>query len=161
MDYFENGGLGAVALSWTRLTAVPPTPIPQPVTNWRGEYFNNVSLNGAPVLVRDDTFIDFIWGSATPAPNIVNADRFSVRWTRTLNLTPGRYFFTAHADDGVRLWVNNQLLIDEWHVQPVSSVKQTAEIFLFNNEGLTFALLVYGQQQLLKGIGKFGDTIIL
>jgi hypothetical protein len=152
MDYFENGGLGVAALSWTRLTAVPPTPVPQPVTNWRGEYFNNVSLSGSPALVRDDTFVDFIWGSATPAPNIVVADRFSVRWARTLNLSPGRYFFTAHADDGVRLWVNNQLLIDEWHVQPVTSYTAVIDITnssvpvvmeYFENTGLAEARLTW------------------
>lgn len=152
MDYYENGGLGAAGLSWTEITAVPPTPNPQPIANWRGEYFNNINLSGSPVLVRDDAFVDFNWGSATPAPNLVNADRFSVRWTRTLNLTPGQYFFTVSADDGVRLWVNNQLLVDEWHVQPVTSYTAVIEITnntvpvvmeYFENTGLAEAELTW------------------
>lgn len=152
MEYFEDGGLAAAVLSWTRLTVVPPTPAPQPVTNWRGEYYNNINLNGPPVLVRDDAFVDFIWGSATPAPNVVSADRFSARWSRTVSLAPGRYLFTVRADDGVRLWVNNQLLVDEWRVQPVTSY--SAEINInsssvpivveyFENTGLAEVQLIW------------------
>jgi hypothetical protein len=152
MDYFENGGLGAAGLSWTEIAVVAPTPIPQTITNWHAEYFNNVDLSGSPVLVRDDAFIDFIWGSATPAPNTVSPDRFSVRWTRTLNLTPGSYFFTVHADDGVRLWINNQLLVYEWHVQPITSYTAVIEITnssvpvvmeYFENTGLAEAQLTW------------------
>ena len=131
MDYFEDGGVATAALSWTKITVISPTPAPQPVTNWRGEYFNDINLSGSPVFVRDDAAIDFVWGSATPSPNILNPERFSVRWTRTLNLTPGRYFFTVQADDGVRLWVNSQLLVDEWHIQPLTSY--TAVIDITNN----------------------------
>lgn len=152
MDYYENGGEAVAALSWTKVTAVLPTPVPQPVTNWRGEYFNDVNLSGSPVLVRDDTFVDFIWGSSSPSPNVISADRFSARWTRTLNLTPGRYFFTVFADDGVRLWVNNQLLVDEWHVQPLTSYTAVIDITsssvpvvmeYFENTGLAEARLLW------------------
>ena len=45
----------------------------------------------------------------------INADNFSVRWTRNLYLSPGRYRFTANTDDGVRLWVNGQQIINAWH----------------------------------------------
>lgn len=121
MDYFEHGGVAVAGLTWTRLSGPPAPPAPPTaVANWRGEYYNNVNLDGSPALVRDDPEVNFIWGSSSPAPNVVNADRFSVRWTRTLNLNPGRYVFTVHADDGVRLWVNDQLIIDEWQVQDVT-----------------------------------------
>jgi hypothetical protein len=84
------------------------------VTNaWRGEYYNNVSLGGSPVLVRDDAKIDFGWGAGSPGPG-VNADQFSVRWTRTLSLPAGSYRFAMTIDDGGRLWVNGHMLIDEW-----------------------------------------------
>jgi predicted flap endonuclease-1-like 5' DNA nuclease len=84
---------------------------------WQGEYFNNLDLSGEPALVRADTAIDFYWGTNPPAPEIVS-DGFSVRWTRRLDLDPGRYRFTARADDGVRLWVGDQLLIDAWFDHP-------------------------------------------
>jgi hypothetical protein len=45
----------------------------------------------------------------------VNADNFSVRWTgRVQAPVTGSYRFTTLSDDGVRLWVNGQLLIDNW-----------------------------------------------
>jgi hypothetical protein len=68
-------------------------------------------------LVRDDPQINFRWGAGSPAPGIIPKDRFSVRWTRSLNLTAGTYRFTMTVDDGARLWVNDHLLIDTWKDQ--------------------------------------------
>ena len=100
-------------------TPVPPTPVPTlaptPVIyNWHGEYFSNTTLAGAPALVRDDTAVDFNWGMGAPAAGIP-ADNFSVRWTRSLYFEGGNYRFYAHSDDGVRLWIDNTLVLDEWH----------------------------------------------
>jgi hypothetical protein len=109
VEFYENGG-GAVARF-----SLAPTPVT--INNWRGEYYNNTTLSGSPALVRDDARLDFDWGEGSPAPGIVSADRFSVRWTRTLDLPAGSYRFTVTADDGIRLWVNNHLLVDEWRDQ--------------------------------------------
>ncbi|MGH2591890.1 MAG: PA14 domain-containing protein [Anaerolineae bacterium] len=87
-----------------------PPAFPQ----FRGEYFNNATLSGAASLVRNDTVIDFNWGIGWPNPRI-NADNFSVRWTRTLFFTAGSFRLTARADDGIRVFVDNVLVIDEWH----------------------------------------------
>ena len=95
----------------------PPTaatPTVQPITDWRGEYYNNLSLSGSPALVRNDEAINFNWGEGTPAAG-VPADNFSVRWTRSLHFSGGSYRFFAYVDDGVRLWVDGNLLIDQWH----------------------------------------------
>jgi len=90
------------------------TPIPTPViTGWRGEYYSNRNLNGNPVSVRNDLAIDFDWGAGAPGPGLP-ADNYSARWTRTLNFEPGRYRFLARADDGVRVWIDNELVIDQW-----------------------------------------------
>lgn len=95
-------------------TPLPPTPTPKPVqiTEWRGEYYNNVSLTGAP-KVRNDKKIDFDWGYGSPMKGI-NADNFAVRWTRRLDFEAKTYRFHVRVDDGVRLWVDGQLLIDQW-----------------------------------------------
>jgi len=95
-----------------------PTPTPTPtalvITDWRGEYFANRELQGNAVLVRNDGYIDFSWGEGSPAPSIpVNG--FSARWTRTREFREGTFRFTITVDDGVRLWVDSTLLIDEWH----------------------------------------------
>jgi hypothetical protein len=111
LEYFEAGDTARISLWWESLEQ------PAPTGRWRGEYFNNRDLSGSPALVRNDEAIDFIWGSSSPAPGVINADNFSVRWTRSLDLAAGTYRFRARADDGVRLWVNNRLLIDEWRSQ--------------------------------------------
>lgn len=91
-----------------------PSPTPATSTAWRGEYFNNTGLAGNPVLIRDDPAINFQWGDGEPAPGLP-ADGFSVRWTRTLAFNEGTYRLNAHSDDGVRVWVDDALVIDQWH----------------------------------------------
>ena len=120
MEYYENGGIAVAKLSWEVVT-----PSAQ---NWHGEFFNNTSLHGTPHLVRDDAAIDFDWGAGSPAEGIIDADGFSVRWTRTLELPAGRYRFETTVDDGVRLWVKGHLLIDAWYDQAART--HTAEIDL-------------------------------
>jgi len=69
---------------------------------------------GAPELVRNDDSLTFDWVWGAPAPSLP-VDGFSVRWTRESEFTPGVYRFTFRADDGVRFWVNDELVLDEWH----------------------------------------------
>jgi hypothetical protein len=96
-------------------TPIPPTPTPTPVRiiEWRGEYYNNVNLSGSP-LVRNDKKIEFDWGKGSPAKGI-HSDNFAVRWTRRLDFEAKTYRFNVRIDDGVRLWVDGNLLIDQWN----------------------------------------------
>lgn len=84
---------------------------------WTGLYFNNPDLSGSPTLVRQDSKINFDWGTGSPDPSIPS-DNFSVRWFAVINFTAGKYRFTVTVDDGARLWVDNDLLIDSWKDQP-------------------------------------------
>jgi hypothetical protein len=82
---------------------------------WRGQYYDNASLLGEPVLVREDATIDFNWFLDSPAPGLP-ADNFSVRWTGVFDFTQaGDYRFFASVDDGVRLYLDGWLVIDAWH----------------------------------------------
>jgi hypothetical protein len=102
--------------TWTP-TVTPtawPTYVPPPGNAWLGEYFANPSLAGFPTVVRQDPNLDFNWGTGSPAPGIP-ADFFSARWTRSVYFDEGTYRFNARADDGVRVWVDGRLLIDQWH----------------------------------------------
>jgi uncharacterized protein YgiM (DUF1202 family) len=102
----------------TRTPAIPSTPTPIPIIPaWRGEYYGNRNLVGAPLLVRNDVEINFNWGYGSPAAYLPT-DNFSVRWTRTLTLSPGTYRFYALSDDGVRVWLDGELIIDQWHEAP-------------------------------------------
>jgi PKD repeat protein len=98
----------------------PPTPTATPtltpvvISDWRGEYYNNPHLDGAPILVRNDVSVNFDWGAGSPGSG-VPADNFSARWSRSVNFPAGTYRFHVWADDGVRLWVDGNLVIDQWH----------------------------------------------
>jgi len=109
VEYYEHRGDAVARVWWERLGE--PT-----ITEWRGEYFNNMWLAGAPSVVRNDATIDFDWGAGAPAAGIA-ADGFSARWSRTLNFAAGRYRFTAVADDGVRLYIDGALVINQWRDQ--------------------------------------------
>jgi PKD repeat protein len=87
-----------------------------PSAPYVGEYFSNPCLSGTPVLTRSDPSINFIWNLAAPGP-AVPADNFSVRWTKTEYFAAGRYRFTSVSDDGVRLYLDGQRVIDQWHDQ--------------------------------------------
>ncbi len=79
----------------------------------RGEYFGNVSLSGTPSLTRIQA-VDFDWGTASPGAPIA-ANNFSVRWSGTVRAaTTGTYRFQTRSDDGVRLYVNGNLVINNW-----------------------------------------------
>jgi hypothetical protein len=104
----------------TATRVVWPTSTPTPViVEWRGEYYANSTLTGMPALVRNDRDpqggpgIRFDWGYDAPAAGLP-ADEFSVRWTRVLFFSEGTYRFYALVDDGLRLYVDGALVIDEW-----------------------------------------------
>jgi PA14 domain len=120
VDYYEVGGNAVAKVNWQLIHPEGQssgTGGGQFFPNWKAEYFNNTSLSGAPVLVRDDRYLNQNWGTGSPAPGVVNEDFFSARWTKTLTGNPGTFYITMTSDDGSRLYVNNQLLIDNWAVQ--------------------------------------------
>lgn len=119
VEYYDHGG-GAVARFYWSLVSTPAPAPPLVINRWQGEYYNNVSLSGAPVLVRDETNINYNWGLGSPAPDRVTRDNFSARWTRSLDLPAGRYRFTISHDDGARLWAGGVLLVDRWFDQSAS-----------------------------------------
>lgn len=83
-------------------------------------YYDNSDFTGSSIT-RVDPTIDFDWGAGSPAPSI-GADTFSARWTgRIQAIEAGSYTFRTTSDDGVRLWVNNQLLIDRLVDQSATS----------------------------------------
>jgi hypothetical protein len=82
-------------------------------TGFTGQYYDNLNLTGL-ITTRADAAIDFDWGTGAPATG-VGADTFSVRWAGTVvpQFTETYTFYTV-SDDGVRLWVNDALVIDNW-----------------------------------------------
>ncbi len=112
----------------TNLLPPPPNSTPTPTTifipspgDWQGEYYPNPNLVGDPRLVRREQGINLNWGLDAPDPALPN-DGFSVRWTRTLGLEMAVYRFHIQATDGVRLWINEQLVVDDWFTSPAREV---------------------------------------
>ncbi|GEM_PF-5579508 len=86
-------------------------------TGLLGQYYANTlftsPFTGSP-LVRTDATINFNWNTVSPDPSIPTAN-YTVRWTGLVQpLFNETYTFFTTTDDGVRLWVNGQLLIDHW-----------------------------------------------
>jgi outer membrane protein OmpA-like peptidoglycan-associated protein len=96
------------------------TGTPIDITSYEGdgfkaEYYNGPNFN-EKVLTRVDKKIDFFLIRRSPAEG-VDPEYFSVRWTgKFYAAKTGTYNFFFVADDGVRLWVNNQLIIDQWRL---------------------------------------------
>jgi len=80
----------------------------------KGEYFSNEELRGTPVLVRTDKNVHFDWGEGSFAPN-QPVDHFSIRWSGYFVPTKSRdYKFFTSADDGVRLYIGDEAVINDW-----------------------------------------------
>jgi hypothetical protein len=97
----------------------PPTPTSTPDPNalgvWFGRYYDNSDLSDPPLFTRSDANLSFNWRSGSPRGDIPN-DNFSVSWTRNENFkTTDNYIFTLTVDDGARVYVDDQLIINEWH----------------------------------------------
>ena len=95
-----------------------PAQADEPRTGLKAEYFDYTDLTGK-LAERIDQTIDFDWDRGEPVPGV--GDDFSARWTGII--TPAHtetYKFIARSDDGVRLWIDGQLVIDDWELHPAA-----------------------------------------
>jgi hypothetical protein len=112
VEYFEATGGASIQFAIT--------PINTSFPEWKAEYFNNPNLGASPVLVRNDKQINFDWALSAPAPQVPD-DNFSVRWTRRQFFNTGTYRIDATMDDGLRVYVDNVLVLDQWFERAVRS----------------------------------------
>lgn len=85
------------------------------------QYFDNADFTTAK-LTRVDTSVNFDWGTSAPVSGVANTT-YSVRWTGAVVPAYSEpYTFTVTADDGVRLWVDNQLVVNNWVNQTAKAV---------------------------------------
>lgn len=116
VEYFNASGPAFISAGWAESNEFP---------DWRGEYFATTDLTGAPELIRNDPTVSFSWGRSGPAPNLLAADNFSARWTRSLEFVEGLYRWALNADDGARLLIDGEVILDAW--QGPSGQEVTAE----------------------------------
>jgi hypothetical protein len=107
LEYYEHTREARVRLKWEKVDSPG-------FADWKAEFWSNRDLSGDPILTRNDTNVEFDWKAEAPAVG-VPADNFSVRWSRKLTFDEGTYRFTVKADDGVRVFVDGQRVINEWH----------------------------------------------
>ncbi|MCT7957913.1 PA14 domain-containing protein [Laspinema palackyanum] len=112
VEYHENKGGAANLLRWEQ--ANPPK-------EWAVEYFRGQDLNPNNLAGHrggGTGFIDKNWGEGKESGIPIGNDDFSDRWTTTRYFDePGIYELNSQADDGIRIWVDDQLVIDKWHDQ--------------------------------------------
>jgi hypothetical protein len=89
---------------------------PQPLrANWCVQYYNNKTLSGAPDTVRTEDVINNNWGTGAPSSTGLGSDNFSVRWTTTITWNAnGQFWLRTYSDDGIRVWVDGNLVINNW-----------------------------------------------
>ena len=115
---------------------------PNTGTGLQGRYFNNLTLSGAPALSRVEA-VNYGWSTGSPGPG-VNSDQFSVRWTGLVEATAnGNFQFQTRANDGVRLWINGSLVIDDWNNHSSTVDRSTANIPLTKNQRYSVILEYY------------------
>ncbi|MEP6933451.1 MAG: PA14 domain-containing protein, partial [Nitrospirota bacterium] len=106
-------------------TALPPAlPDGMVVPGWsvadpelmglRGDYYAGINFAQLKATRRDSE-VDFHWDAASPMPDVLDTDNFSVRWTGQVQPRhTDLYTFHTVSDDGVRLWIDGRLIIDNW-----------------------------------------------
>ena len=113
LDYAYPDGISdllrGIIVKWT----APVPAIPSIQQGLLGTYYGNVALSGTPALSRREA-IDFDWGYGAPAGTLPS-DQYSARWTGYF-VAPvsGSYVLQTNSDDGVRLWLGHEKLIDDW-----------------------------------------------
>jgi outer membrane protein OmpA-like peptidoglycan-associated protein len=109
-----------------------------------GAYYRGPNFDQL-VLSRRDATIDFDWNFRPPGPGLP-AQYFSVRWTGWL-LAPstGRFLLHAQVDDGLRVWVDEELVLDEWRPQVVHDFTATVTL----TQGRAYRLRVEYFQDIL------------
>ncbi len=110
------------------------------------EYFKNIDLEGDPVVSRRTPEIKYNWRKGPPARRIPKQN-FSARWRGRFKFSEGLYNFRVLADEGVRLKVDGQVLIDHWHDGPEQEFnikhnpgagKHIVEVEYFDSKGEAF-----------------------
>lgn len=121
MEFFENGGQAVARLLWSStseakqvipVSQLRPTAAPV-ASGLSASYFDNIDFTNLK-LSRTDATLNFNWGNGSPNAAL-GADDFSVRWTGKITpATSETYTFFTTSDDGVKVWVGGQLIIDNF-----------------------------------------------
>jgi glucose/arabinose dehydrogenase len=127
----------------------------------KGEYFDNQDFTSL-ITTRVDPTVNFNWWTGAPT-DMMTDDTFSVRWTGQVQpVYSENYTFYTRADDGVRLWVNGQELINDWTNHSVTESRGTIaleagkkydiKMEYFENRGVAVSRLLWSSPTQAKQI---------
>jgi hypothetical protein len=127
-----------------------PTPCITSGSGLRGDYYDNADLTNL-LVIRYDPEVNFNWGNGSPDP-LIHFNTFSVRWTGEVEpMYSEDYTFYTTSDDGIRLWINGQLVVNDWsshsarerhgHISLEACQRYPITIEYFENSGSAVAIL--------------------
>jgi hypothetical protein len=132
-------------------------------TGLAGQYYSDTNLQNL-VLTRTDPTVNFTWPNDTAPVAGLPADNWSVKWTGQVQAQYSQaYTFTTVSDDGVRLYVNGQLVINDWTyhgattdnsapIQLVAGQKYSIEMDYFEGGGAATAQLRWSSASTPAGV---------
>jgi glucose/arabinose dehydrogenase len=103
-------------------------------SQWKASYFANQTLSGSPAGECCEAAIDYDWGLGGPTGVGVGTDNFSARWVRAQTFAAGSYTFSATADDGVRVYLDGTLVIDQWKDQSATTYTASRQVSAGSHE---------------------------
>jgi len=132
---------------------ITPSPNPDssqfslmPPAFWTGQYYSNRNLTGFPTAIVSNSGLNFNWTTGSPLASIPD-DNFSARWNASYNLDGGPYQVRVRADDGVRVYLDGIVIIDQFKlasgqtytadIQPTAG-NHTFTVEYFEAEGVAF-----------------------
>jgi beta-glucosidase len=127
ISYAEGTGLIGPAMKPVPSTALF-TNSSRKTHGLHAEYFSNTTLEGTPAFTRTDATVNFAWGFSGVSPQL--AKNYSVRWTGVLvPQETSDYLLGFTGQDGYRVWLDNNLLVEDWTTHRPSST-QTKQVHL-------------------------------
>ena len=97
----------------------------------QGAYFSGNLFDEGPITEQVDGPLDWNWGGEGPfgEESDFPSDQFSIRWSgRLVSQYSGLHQISARADDGLRVWVDGALIIDEWRSNPGTAVSGNVQL---------------------------------
>jgi glucose/arabinose dehydrogenase len=127
-----------------------------------GQYYDGaLNFKGTPSATRIDSRLDFNWGYQAPVSNL-NGDYFSIVWKGYLHTpTDNLYTFYLNSDDGIKLWIDDEVLVDNLQNAPedeltVSKVLASGihpiKIYYYEDAGAASISFSWSSSELPKGI---------
>ncbi len=142
LEYYSHTNAASCILQWSATGIcrqnipysqlfAPAASCPGKGTGLKAEYFSNAAVAdpfpATATITKTEPVVDFNWFGGSPAG--ISADNFKARFSGFVQTTDeGSYTFYVTADDGIRLWVNNKLIIDGWVDQAATEYQATINL---------------------------------